>query len=1384
LASASDADGTISKVEFYNGSTKLGEATTSPYSYTWTNVSAGSYTITAKATDNSQQSSTSAAATVVVNASVAPTVSLTSQQVSGNAPATVTLTASASDADGTISKVEFYNGSTKLGEATTSPYSYSWTNVSAGSYSITAKATDNSQLSTTSAAAAVAVNAAPPVAAGCSGTGSIVWEIWTGISGREVSLIPLNTSPTTTQTLSSFSIPAHTMEDYGSRVRGYICPPVSGDYVFYISSDNQGELWLSSGDQATGKQRIAWVPTVVGQNDYSTHASQQSAVITLQANQRYYVEALHKENGGGDHLQVAWKKPGDADKEIIPGASLIPFGTPAPVAPTVLLTSQQVSGSAPATVTLTASASDGDGTISKVEFYNGSTKLGEATTNPYTYSWINVQAGTYSITAKATDNSQQSTTSAAATVVVNAGPPVTAGCSGTGSITWEYWGGISGLEISHIPLNSPPTGTQTLNSFATPINTMDYYGSRIRGYLCPPVSGDYIFYFTTDDRGELWLSPNNQPSAKQQIAGVPDWAMPDEFTRFASQQSVAITLEANQRYYIEALQKEHGGGDHIIVAWKKPGDADKEIIPGTSLIPFDATPPAAPTVALTLHEVSGNAPATIALTASASYADGTISKVEFYNGSTKIGEALSSPYNCSWTNVPAGSYSITARATDNSQQITTSAAIVVVVNAAAPPAGGTSTLTIVIETSYDYDHSGRKKEVRQKINSEPELILARYSYNELGQLVDKQLHVNDATKTKGIQSVDYRYNIRGWLSSINDPASATVQNRLNHDTDEATDSDKFGFELQYETAGQYGGNIGAMKWKSARTGSPLMQYDFSYDPLNRLSKANSTRDNIQGGYNEELAYSKTGNIETLKRTAVVSGATQTIDDLKYTYTGNRSTRIDDEGTPGHKTLGFNEKAREADEIGFNDDGQMILDKNKGITGITYDANANISKISLDNTGTRYIEYEYNRLGAKLKKTSVNGTSVLVTEYADGIVYERQGSGSSRQLSFIQTVEGRARPGSSNFIYEYDLKDHLGNNRVTIKPKTIDPTQADIIQEKSYYAFGMEMDLGLAKQDYHKYLYNGKELQEELGQYDYGARFYDPETARWNVTDPLAENFSAHTPYNYVYNNPVNFTDPDGRSPYKSYNGYSGYGGYGGYVGYGGSNGYGGYNSMNTGGQYSGAFPTPGEARRYRREHNIHGKIVRGSDGIYSINDTRNGVSYFRDDSELGKLFITRGEDGVNIAPLAGANNGGFWDGFINATESNHFETSAAIGYGGTALDVGAALNKAAAYLPRTRFSRFSDLRSIVKTAKVLQNVGYGVGGLSTIAKGFEVFADGEVTLGEGVSLGISAISIAVPVVGIIDLGVEMTTGTSLSDRIGGGIDSALPQANYNFNRKW
>jgi GxGYxYP putative glycoside hydrolase C-terminal domain/GxGYxY sequence motif in domain of unknown function N-terminal/Alpha-L-arabinofuranosidase B (ABFB) domain/PA14 domain/Bacterial Ig domain/Ricin-type beta-trefoil lectin domain-like/Glycosyl hydrolases family 2/Glycosyl hydrolases family 2, sugar binding domain/Secretion system C-terminal sorting domain/Glycosyl hydrolases family 2, TIM barrel domain len=148
-ASASDNGGSISKVEFYNGATKLGEDATAPYSYSWTNVAAGTYTLTTRATDNQGGVSVSAAVTVVVNQGTqvnqSPTVSLTSplNNTSYNAPATISLAANASDGDGNISKVEFYSGSQKLGEDVTSPYTYSWTNVGVGNYTLTARAYDN-----------------------------------------------------------------------------------------------------------------------------------------------------------------------------------------------------------------------------------------------------------------------------------------------------------------------------------------------------------------------------------------------------------------------------------------------------------------------------------------------------------------------------------------------------------------------------------------------------------------------------------------------------------------------------------------------------------------------------------------------------------------------------------------------------------------------------------------------------------------------------------------------------------------------------------------------------------------------------------------------------------------------------------------------------------------------------------------------------------------------------------------------------------------------------------------------------------------------------------------------------------------------------------------
>ena len=257
-ATASDSDGTIAKVEFFRGTTKLGEDNSSPYSFSWANVAAGTYSLTAKATDNAGGTGTSSAINITVNGNTAPTAAITSP--SNNAaftpPATITITASASDPGGSVAKVEFFNGTSKLGEETSSPYSFIWSNVSSGSYSLTARATDNLGL--------------------------------TGASS------PVNIT-------------------VGSNT-----PPVAG--------------------------------------------------ITSPSNNATFA--------------------------------------------------------APVNITINATASDPGGSVAKVEFFQGSTKLGEDSSSPYTFSWTNVGAGSYSVTARATDNLGLTGTSSVINITVTGG-----GCS-------------------------------------------------------------------------------------------------------------------------------------------------------------------------------------------------------------------------------------------------------------------------------------------------------------------------------------------------------------------------------------------------------------------------------------------------------------------------------------------------------------------------------------------------------------------------------------------------------------------------------------------------------------------------------------------------------------------------------------------------------------------------------------------------------------------------------------------------------------------------------------------------------------------------------------------------------------------------------------------
>lgn len=169
-AQATDSDGTVAQVEFFAGTTSLGTATTSPFAIEWSNVPAGNYLLRARATDDSGATTESAAVSVSVTAAapanLAPTVSIVSPAAGAafTAPASITIAIDARDADGTVARVDFYAGATLIGSTTVAPFSYAWTNVPGGNYSLTAHATDAAGAVTVSQPVAVSVVAPPPPA--------------------------------------------------------------------------------------------------------------------------------------------------------------------------------------------------------------------------------------------------------------------------------------------------------------------------------------------------------------------------------------------------------------------------------------------------------------------------------------------------------------------------------------------------------------------------------------------------------------------------------------------------------------------------------------------------------------------------------------------------------------------------------------------------------------------------------------------------------------------------------------------------------------------------------------------------------------------------------------------------------------------------------------------------------------------------------------------------------------------------------------------------------------------------------------------------------------------------------------------------------------------
>lgn len=460
-ANASDTDGAISKVDFYNGTTLLGTDTSSPYSFLWTNVAAGSYALTAKATDNGGGTGTSSVINVTVtnttNPSPATSITAPANGATFNAPATITINANASD-NGSVSKVDFYNGTTLLGTDTSSPYSFTWSNVAAGTYSLTTKATDNQGAVGTSSAISVTVNGSNPAP---------------------------TTSITSPANGATFTAPASITINANASDNGSVTKVDFYNGTTLLGTDTSSPYSLSWTNVAAGTYSL----TTKATDNQGAKGTSAAISITVNASTGGCTAPQYVENGGyvaGSRVQnlgsqyecrpwpnSGWCNGGAA--AYAPGAgsawqdawTLVgPCSGNNNNAPSVSVTSPVNGTNFPTVgqvVSIAATASDSDGSVSKVEFFVDGAKIGEDASSPYTISWTSTQ-GFHSLTAKATDNSANTTASSAVSITVG---------SSTGNLPtrimvgyWHTWNG----GVPFIKLRDVNSNWDVINiSFAEPI---------------------------------------------------------------------------------------------------------------------------------------------------------------------------------------------------------------------------------------------------------------------------------------------------------------------------------------------------------------------------------------------------------------------------------------------------------------------------------------------------------------------------------------------------------------------------------------------------------------------------------------------------------------------------------------------------------------------------------------------------------------------------------------------------------------------------------------------------------------------------------------------------------------------------------------------------
>jgi phosphatidylserine/phosphatidylglycerophosphate/cardiolipin synthase-like enzyme/regulation of enolase protein 1 (concanavalin A-like superfamily) len=392
-----------------------------------------------------------------------------------------------------------------------------------------------------------------------------------------------------------------------------------------------------------------------------------------------------------------------------------PVGANTPPAVSITSPSNGATFTAPASITLGASASDGDGTIAKVDFYSGTTLLGTDATAPYSFTWTNVPAGSYTVTAVASDDDGATTTSAAVSISVSGGASTlpaqwsntdvgSTGAAGSASYAGatftvagagaDVWGTADAFQYVYRPL----TGDGAIIARVTAIQNVNAWtkaGVMIRNSLSPSAAQGFMLVAASATKGVPFQRRLADGATSVSTSGsqstAPRWVKlvraGSVLTGYESADGVTWTTVASDTFSMGATVLVGLAVSSHVTGVTATATFDNVSVTGAA--PPPNTPP---TVTLTSpsNGAAFTAPATISLAASAGDTDGTIASVAFYAGSTLLGTATTAPYSVTWNSVPAGSYTLTAVATDDRGAVTTSSAVTITVStapAAALPAG-------------------------------------------------------------------------------------------------------------------------------------------------------------------------------------------------------------------------------------------------------------------------------------------------------------------------------------------------------------------------------------------------------------------------------------------------------------------------------------------------------------------------------------------------------------------------------------------------------------------------------------------------------------------------------------------------------------------------